>query len=59
MIDPRSPPLCPWGRRGQSEVGDARTPAEAHLTLPSRRDGSLPLPPMGGEGLTRLPEAAR
>jgi len=47
------------GGESRGEVGEA--PAEAHLTLPSprvkpaglrlMRDGPLPLPPMGGEGL--------
>ena len=36
---------APGGGEGRGEVGEAATVAEAHLTLPSLRDGPLPLPP--------------
>src|SRR5260370_32256433 len=34
----------------RGEVGDSRALAETHLTLPSLRDGPLPLPPKGRRG---------
>src|SRR5207248_8021618 len=40
------------GGEGWGEVGDSRAPAsKAHLTLPSLRDGPLPLPPKGRKGV--------
>ena len=59
MITRSISPLRPWGRRGQGEVGDFRGAAEAHLTLLSRRDGPLPLPPMGGEGDLEIAETSQ
>src|SRR5260370_15951255 len=41
---------APGGGEGRGEVGDSRAPAYTHLTLPSLRDGPLPLPPEGGRG---------
>ena len=44
---------APGGGEGWGEVGETTAPAGAHLTLPSLRDGPLPLPPKGGEGSVR------
>src|SRR6266849_5838368 len=41
---------APGGGEGWGEAGDSRAVADAHLTLPSLRDGPLPLPPEGPEG---------
>src|SRR5216683_1227527 len=41
---------APGGGEGWGEVGDSRALAGAHLTLPSLRDGPLPLPPEGRRG---------
>jgi hypothetical protein len=38
------------GGEGRGEVGGTRPPFVAHLTLPSLRDGPLPLPPGGRRG---------
>jgi len=38
---------APGGGEGWGEVGDSRAFADTHLTFPSLRDGSLPLPPEG------------
>ncbi len=48
-------PLHPLGKRagvrsGSIQFGPAGGLEHAHLTLPSRCDGPLPLPPVGGEG---------
>src|SRR5260221_406121 len=43
-------PAALGGGEGWGEVGDSRAPADTHLTLPSLRDGSLPLPPEGRRG---------
>src|SRR6266567_4183851 len=42
---------APGGGEGWGEVGDSRALAETHLTLPSLRDGPLPLPPEGRRGI--------
>src|SRR5205807_8036629 len=47
------PLSAPGGGEGWGEVGDSRAPAGAHLTLPSLRDGPLPLPPEGRRGVFR------
>src|SRR6266702_5135500 len=41
---------APGGGEGWGEVGDFRAPSDTHLTLPSLRDGPLPLPPEGRRG---------
>src|SRR6266852_5279429 len=41
---------APGGGEGWGEVGDSRALAGTHLTLPSLRDGPLPLPPEGRRG---------
>jgi hypothetical protein len=41
---------APGGGEGWGEVGDSRALADAHLTLPSLRDGALPLRPEGQRG---------
>src|SRR5215472_10488102 len=47
----QGPPLRPGGEEGRGEVGEMLSSDTAHLTLPSLRDGPLPLPPQaGGEG---------
>lgn len=46
---------APGGGEGWGEVGDGSE--HAHLTLPSLRDGPLPLPPMGGEGFSERAHA--
>src|SRR3984893_10741729 len=53
---------APGGGEGRGEVGDSRTPASPHLTLPiAGATGPLPLPPEAGgegeayEGLSILP----
>src|SRR5260370_39504475 len=45
---------APGGGEGWGEVGDSRAVAETHLTLPSLRDGPLPLPPEGRRGIFAL-----
>jgi len=45
-----SPP--PGAERVGVRWGIPETPEHSHLTLPLLRDGPLPLPPMGGEGLS-------
>src|SRR5713101_8622581 len=42
---------APGGGEGWGEVGDSRALVETHLTLPSLRDGPLPLPPEGRRGI--------
>jgi len=43
------------GEEGRGEVGDSRElTAKTHLTLPSLRDGPLPLPPKGRRGNIRV-----
>jgi hypothetical protein len=44
------PLSAPGGGEGWGEVGDSRTLADTHLTLPSLRDGPLPLRPEGRRG---------
>ena len=44
------PLAAPGGGEGRGEVGESTTLADAHLTLPSRCDGPLPLPPEGRRG---------
>src|SRR6266700_3388323 len=44
------PLSAPGGGEGWGEVGDSRTLADTHLTLPLLRNGSLPLPPRGRRG---------
>src|SRR6516164_10412962 len=47
----QGPPLGPGGGEGRGEVGEMLSSDTAHLTLPSLREGPLPLPPQaGGEG---------
>src|SRR6266568_7204643 len=46
---------APGGGEGWGEVGDSRALAETHLTLPSLRDGPLPLPPKGRRGAAFRP----
>src|SRR5947207_11630089 len=41
---------APGGGEGWGEVGDSRALADTHLTLPSLRDGPLPLRPEGRRG---------
>jgi hypothetical protein len=43
----------PAGGRGSVRGADVAGCGATHLTLPSLRDGPLPLPPEGGEGLFR------
>jgi len=45
-LSPRRP-----GGEGRVRGADEAVRGAAHLTLPPLRDGSLPLPPGGGEGL--------
>src|SRR6266849_2545873 len=44
---------APGGGEGWGEAGDSRALAHTHLTLPSRGDGPLPLPPEGRRGQFR------
>src|ERR1700730_12797668 len=47
-----APPLVHWrGGEGWGEGGDARAPADTHLTLPRLRRGPLPLRPEGRRGV--------
>src|SRR5436309_10466929 len=48
------PLSAPGGGEGWGEVGDSRTLADTHLTLPSLRDGPLPLRPEGRRGISVL-----
>ncbi len=41
---------APGGGEGRGEVGNSSALASTHLTLPSLRDGPLPLPPEGRRG---------
>src|SRR5438105_13537421 len=43
---------APGGGEGRGEVGDSCTLTETHLTLPSLRDGPLPLRPEGRRGIS-------
>ena len=43
---------APGGGEGRGEVGDSTALAATHLTLPSLRDGPLPLRPEGQRGAT-------
>src|SRR2546423_15634281 len=47
------PLSAPGGGEGWGEVGDSRALADTHLTLPSLRDGPLPLLPEGRRGIFR------
>jgi hypothetical protein len=51
------PPPAGPGREGRVR-GPLRRLAAIHLTLPSLRDGPLPLPQKGGEGTIVLADAA-
>ena len=42
--------LAPIGGEGGGEGADSKVPADTHLTLPSLRDGTLPLPPGARRG---------
>src|SRR5439155_25680940 len=44
---------APGGGEGWGEVGDSRTLADTHLTLPALRAGPLPLRPEGRRGLKK------
>src|SRR5205814_5764315 len=50
------PLSAPGGGEGWGEVGDSRTLADTHLTLPSLRDGPLPLRPEGRRGALWPPQ---